>query len=101
MDRVGSSSFALHLQDVRHRTPDVRLALGGPLVRALAHRGRRGDGIDGADLVHAVRDRSRRLVAVDRLYVAIHGCSSPRGSGCMAIAPQGHWLKRISSHAAR
>ena len=38
VNRPGGAALALHLEDERHRPPNVRLALGGPLIRQLAHR---------------------------------------------------------------
>ena len=63
--RAGRATLALHLDDRGHRPPDVRPAVGGPLVGQLRHRRRRRDRVDGAELVEPERDVGRGLVPVD------------------------------------
>jgi hypothetical protein len=65
VQRAGRAAFRLHLDDFRHRAPQVGAALRRPLVRPLAHVGGRRDGIDGDHLVAEVGDAGNGLVAVD------------------------------------
>ena len=63
------AGFGLHFDYVRDVAPEVFPALVRPLVGELAH-GRTGSNrIDGDHLADAVRDRCRRLVAIDCYYV--------------------------------
>ena len=73
VDRAGGAALRLHLHHGGDEPPDVLLAEGRPLVRPLAHVGRRGDGVDGDDLVRAVGDRGDRLVAVHRHHQPLLG----------------------------
>ena len=75
--------LALHFHHRRHRPPQVRPVLAGPLVRQFGHRRRRGDRVDAADLVEPVGDRDRRLVAVD-------GGAHQPSSGTISMACTGH-----------
>ena len=68
---VGSrgSRLALHLLHQRHRAPDVRTLLRGPLIRPFAHRRRRRDWIDGDYFVKGVRAVRRSLVTIQRYHL--------------------------------
>ena len=72
MRRARGAGFGLHLDYVRDVAPEVFSALVRPLIGELAH-GRTGSNrVDGDHLADPVRDRCRRLVAIDRYY-------APRG----------------------
>ena len=72
--RPRGAPFRLHLNDVRDHAPEILAALRGPLVGQLAHRRGRRDRIDCDDFARAMRDRRRRLVAVnhDRAFDRVH-----------------------------
>jgi hypothetical protein len=86
VQRPRRAGLALHLHHRRDGAPDVRASPTRPLVREFGHRRGRCDRVDAADLAHAVGDRRRSLVAVDR---------SPhqRGSGNISIECTGHCSK--------
>jgi len=68
---------------------DVRTVMSemGMVVGEFAHGGRRCDGIDGTDLIAAIGDRGRGLVAVQGGQLFLHAHA---GSGIMSMAWQGH-----------
>jgi hypothetical protein len=66
VDRARRAALALHLDDARRESPEVRAALARPSVGELPHRRRRRDRVDGDHLRREIRDLRRRLVAVDR-----------------------------------
>ena len=66
------SALTLHFDHMRHAAPGVRNAFGRPLVRPLAHRRRRGDGVNGDNLAYAVGDVGDRLIGVHGLEFAFH-----------------------------
>ncbi len=78
--RAGRAAFALHLRHMGDGAPDIGHILRGPLIRPLAHRGRRSDGIDGDDLVQAIGNVRHRLIGVHGLEFALH--SDPLPSSC-------------------
>ncbi len=59
------AAFALHLDDRRHATPEVRPLVARPLVGELCHRRRRGNRVDAADLAEPVCNRGSGLVPID------------------------------------
>ena len=65
VQRARCAAFRLHLDDFRHRAPQVGPCLRGPLVRPLAHAGRRRDGVDRDHLVAEVGDTGNGLIAID------------------------------------
>ena len=70
--RGGGARLALHLDHGRDRAPDVGAARGRPVIGPLTHVRRRGDGVDGTDLVGLVRYVGSGLVAVNRDFLASH-----------------------------
>jgi len=86
VQRAGRAALGLHLDDGRNRAVDVLPVLRGPLVRQFRHRGAGGDGVDRAQLVEAVGDGGRGLVAVDDRG---HGVS-PQRSAIISMAWTGH-----------
>ena len=64
VQRARRTALGLHLDDVGHRPPQVRLPGGRPRIGVLAHRGRGRDRIDRHDLGECVGDTCGRLVAV-------------------------------------
>ncbi len=68
----GRTTFTLHFDDRRDHAPDVGPALRRPLIGPFAHIGRRGDRVDGADLVRLVRDVGNGFIAVDGDRLASH-----------------------------
>ena len=72
MQRTRSASFALHLDHVRNRTPDVGFDLRRPLIRPLSHGRRRRDGINGNYFIDAVSDAGSRLVPVNGYLASSH-----------------------------
>src|SRR5271165_2201892 len=72
MHRAGRAALALHFDDVGHAAPGVRHGFRRPLVRPLAHRRRRRDGVNGDHLACAISDMRDRLVSVHRLELALH-----------------------------
>src|SRR5581483_8739633 len=75
------AAFALHFDDLRDGAPDVRLALGRPLVAPFAHRRRRSDRINCDNFIDLVGHVSRGFVAVDRYFRSSHvGIHSSRKS---------------------
>ena len=91
--RAGRAALALHLDDGRHRPPHVRPPFARPLVGQLGHRRGGRDRVDAADLVQAVCDRGRSLVAVHD-----HPHST---SLTMSIACTGHWSKQARQPVQR
>jgi hypothetical protein len=65
VQRAGGAGFGLHLDDGRHRTPQVGPCLRRPLVRPFTHRRRRRDRIDRDHLVGEVGHAGDGFVAVD------------------------------------
>ena len=61
---AGCAPFALHFDDARNTSPDVRLVFRHPLVGQFAHGRGRSDGINRDDLVEAVGHPGGGLVAV-------------------------------------
>ncbi len=82
MHRARRAAFTLHFRHVRNRAPDIGNVLRSPLIRPLAHRRRRSDGIDGNDLVQAICDVGYGLIRVHGLEFALH--SDPFTSSCRA-----------------
>ena len=72
VDRARGAALGLHLDDVHFLAEDVLAAVGGPLVRQLAHRRGRRDGVDRRDLGISVGHVRRRRVPVDRLVIRFH-----------------------------
>ena len=64
VQRPGGAGFRLHLDDLGNGAPQVRSSGGGPLIRQLGHRRRRGDRVDRDHLAEGVRDAGGRFVAV-------------------------------------
>ena len=60
-----SAGLRLHLDDLRHMSPEVRLARRRPGVGQLPHRARGRDRIDRDQVGQTVRDAGGGLVAVD------------------------------------
>jgi len=65
VQRAGRTALRLHLDDARHRAPQVGPLLRRPLVRPLAHVGGGRDGVDGDHLVAQVGHPGNGLVAID------------------------------------
>ncbi len=85
----GGARLGLHLDDLGHLTPDVGFAGGRPVVRVLAHRRGRGDGIEGDDLGERVRNARRRLIAIDADTARISQCRmSPPTNRAPRIVPE-------------
>ena len=85
MHRSGRSALRLHLDDRRHRSPDVRAPGRRPLVGELTHRRRRGDRVDGDDFAQPMRHGCGGLVAVDGdSLVPSHGSRVERAD-CAAL----------------
>ena len=61
---AGGACLALHLGDADGLAPEVLLAVGGPFVDVLRHRGRRRDRVNGSVLAEQVSDVRRRLVTI-------------------------------------
>jgi hypothetical protein len=72
MQRACGASFALHLNHMRDRTPDVGFDLRRPLIRPLSHGRRRRNGINGNYFIDAVSDAGCRLVPVDSYLASSH-----------------------------
>ena len=72
MQRASSATFALHLDHMRNRTPNVGFDFGRPLIRPLSHGRRRRNGINGNYFINAVSDAGCRLVAVDSYLASSH-----------------------------
>ena len=94
--RAGGAGFGLHLDDVGHGAPQVRLACGGPVVAMLGHLGSGRDRVDRDHLGQGVRDTRGRLVAVDGLPVLTHrftasfrAAGATRGSGGRDVGAHG------------
>jgi hypothetical protein len=66
MDSASRTAFRLHLHHLRNRPPQVRTPIGGPRIGVFAHRGGRGDGVNGDDLAQPVCDVRHGLVGVER-----------------------------------
>src|SRR5665647_2904038 len=77
---AGDSGLGLHLDDVGHHAPQVRLPCRGPAVRRLAHGRGRCDRVDGEHFAERVGDARGRLVAVDAGPLLVQ--ESPSRSAC-------------------
>ena len=84
---AGGPRLGLHFLHHGDVAPDVRCALGRPLVGQFGHRGGGGDGVDGADFADPVGDVGDGGVAV---HGGPHGRRSPGVVGIMSMAWQGH-----------
>ena len=73
MQRAGGAAFALHLDHVGHRAPNVRPGLGLPLIGPFGHGRGGGDRIDRDHLVQTVGHRSNGFVAVHDRALLVHG----------------------------
>jgi hypothetical protein len=67
MGGTGCSAFALHLDDLGDHAPQIGSPPVRPGVGVLAHRRRRGDGVDGDDLAGGIRHLGGGLVPVQYL----------------------------------
>ena len=75
VQRARCSAFALHLDHLRHRAPDVLVANRGPRVRRLAHRRGGRNGINSGNFADVVSHVGDCLVAVERNFVSRHVAS--------------------------
>ena len=66
MHGARGTALALHLDHRRDRSPEVRLFLGRPRVRPLAHRRRGRDRIDGDDFIERVRNARDGFVSIEK-----------------------------------
>src|ERR1700746_2308613 len=72
MHSASCASLALHLDDMGNASPCIGHGLRGPLVRPLAHRRRRSDGVNGDDFTYPISDMRDGLVAIHSLELALH-----------------------------
>ena len=86
VQRARGAALTLHLHHGGDRAPEVRTPAARPLIGQFGHRRGRGDRVDTAQFAETVRDRRRRLVAVDR-----H--AHQRGSGNISMECTGHCSK--------
>ena len=91
---AGRPCLALHLDHVGHRAPQVLDPGLRPGVGMLAHRRRRGDGVDRDHLADAMGDTRRGLVAVDRDVPGVSHAShlrtfDPGARRCGSL----HWVR--------
>ena len=70
--RAGSTGFGLHLDDLDLVAEDVLLAVCGPLVDQVGHRGGRRDGVNGRDFTESIAYVSRSIIAVHGFHFSCH-----------------------------
>jgi hypothetical protein len=87
VQRARRAALALHLHDGGDRAPNVRTPTAGPFIGQFGHRRGRGNRIDTGQFAEPVRDRRRRLIAVDRY-------AHQPSSGNISIECTGHCSKQ-------
>ena len=69
---AGRTGFGLHLDDLDLVAEDVLLAVRGPLVDQIGHRGGRRDGVNGCDFTESVAYVSCSIIAVHGFHFSCH-----------------------------
>ena len=71
--RARGPGLALHLDDLRHLSPQILRARGRPCIGQFTHRRRRRDRVDRNDFAQQVSDAGGGLVAVEHIRMSDHG----------------------------
>ena len=79
MQRTGRAALRLHLDDLRHRAPQVGLGLRSPFVGPFAHVRRRRDRVDRDHFIALIRHARGGFIAVE-IEISGHCVLPPENS---------------------
>ena len=104
VQRTRRATLALHLHDGGDRAPNVRTPTAGPFIGQFGHRRGRCDRVNTTQFAEPVRDRRRRLIAVDRYAghsrsptISMGATKASMGSG----APSGIISMECTGHCSK